>query len=226
MTIAENVAAVRARVDAAARAAGRDAGSITLVGASKTATVAACAEAVGAGCVHLGENRAQELLAKAPQLARMFPAPAAPGPAPAGRVEWHFIGRLQRNKVRGLAPWVRVWESVDRPAVADEIARRAPGARVLLEVSIAGEPTKGGCPIDALDGLVDHVQGSGLDLRGLMAVPPLGEDPRPHFARLAALTDRFGLEECSMGMTDDFELAIAEGATTVRVGRAIFGDRP
>ncbi|MFZ4586089.1 MAG: YggS family pyridoxal phosphate-dependent enzyme [Acidimicrobiia bacterium] len=212
--IAANVAAVRQRIADAAQRAGRDPREITLVGASKTMPADACAAAVTAGCSHLGENRAQDLLAKAPELAggRWIPV-------------WHFIGQLQRNKVRQLAPWVHVWESVDRAELADEIARRAPGAAVFVEVNIAGEQQKGGCARGDLPELVDHVRDLGLDLRGLMTVPPFGSDPRPHFQALRTLVDTYALPECSMGMTDDFELAIEAGATTVRVGRAIFGAR-
>jgi len=212
--IAANVARVRERIAEAARRAGRNPDDIVLVGASKTMAAERCAAAVAAGCVHLGENHAQELLAKAPDL-------HARGCAPT----WHFIGQLQRNKVRQLAPWVAVWESVDRFELADEIANRAPGASVLVEVNIAGEVQKGGCAVADVGALTAHAHELGLDVRGLMAVPPLGPDPRPYFERLRSLADDLGLAECSMGMTDDFEIAVEAGATSVRVGRAIFGAR-
>jgi pyridoxal phosphate enzyme (YggS family) len=213
--VAANVAALRARVEAAARRAGRAPASVTLVGATKTVDVERVAAALAAGLTDVGENRAQELLAKAPVLAN---EPAPP--------RWHFLGALQRNKVKALAPWVRCWQSVDRVALARTIADHAPGAQVLIEVNLAGEAQKAGCAVDDAPALVDEARALGLDVAGLMAVPPHEDDPRPWFARLRALGERLGLPELSMGMTDDFEAAIEEGATIVRVGRAIFGARP
>ena len=170
------------------------------------------AAVVAAGVVDIGENRAQELTAKAPALAG---TPA----------RWHFLGQLQRNKVRALAPWVVCWQSVDRDELGEEIARRAPGARVLVEVNLGSEPAKGGCsPSEAL-GLVDALRARGLDVAGLMAVPPAGDDPRRWFARLRELGAHLELPELSMGMSGDFEIAVEEGATMVRVGRALFGPR-
>jgi pyridoxal phosphate enzyme (YggS family) len=207
--VAVNVAEVRARIAAAAARGGRDPTDVTLVAATKTVAVARVQAAVDAGVVDLGENRAQELLGK----------------TDVRGARWHFLGRLQRNKVRQLAPWVACWQSVDRRELGDEIARRAPGARVLVEVNLAEEPQKGGCTPAALGPLVDHVRGAGLDVTGLMTVPPQGEDPRPWFARLRELATSFELTELSMGMTDDYEIAVEEGATMVRVGRALFGSR-
>jgi hypothetical protein len=170
---------------------------------------------LGADVVDVGENRAQELLEKAEQLDGSAPAP-----------RWHFIGQLQRNKVRMLAPRVALWQSVDRADLADELGRRAPGARVLLEVNVAGEAQKGGCAPSETSRLAEHCQVQGLVVEGLMTVPPAAGDPRPHFARLRALTDELALPVCSMGMSGDFEAAIGEGATMVRVGTAVFGPRP
>lgn len=209
------VAAVRERIAAAARSVGRQPTDVLLVAASKTVPAARLTEALAAGLHHFGENRAQELVAKAAALAA-----AQPGPV------WHFIGRLQRNKVRALAPLVAWWHSVDRIELGAEIARRAPGARVLVEVNVAGEATKGGCRPEQVPALVEGLAGSGLEVVGLMTIPPPQDDPRPHFARLRALGERLGLRELSMGMSDDFEAAVEEGATIVRVGRAIFGERP
>ena len=217
MTIAQRVADVRDRIDAAARAAGRDPAEVRLVAACKTVPAARVVEAVRAGVIDLGENRAQELVAKAPAVAAQFD-PASP-PA------WHFLGALQRNKVRALASWVSCWHSVDRSELGPVLARHAPGARVLVEVNIAGEPQKAGCaPGDAPE-LVDALRGAALDVVGLMTVPPHGDDPRRWFAMLRDLATRLGLTDLSMGMTDDFEVAIEEGSTHVRVGRAIFGAR-
>jgi pyridoxal phosphate enzyme (YggS family) len=213
--IAGNVAAVRARITAAAQRAGRDPGEVTLVAAAKTVRVEHVAAVIAAGVPDIGENRAQELLSKASALADATPAP-----------RWHFIGGLQRNKVRQLAPWVTRWHSVDRETLGVEIARRAPRARVLVEVNIGAEASKVGCaPRDAA-ALVHALDRLGLVVDGLMTVPPVGEDPRAHFAALATLGARLALPELSMGMTDDFEIAIEEGATIVRVGRALFGARP
>jgi pyridoxal phosphate enzyme (YggS family) len=209
------VAEVRARIAGAAARAGRDPGEVTLVAATKTVEPARVQEVVDAGVPDLGENRAQELLTKA----------AVTGPPPVG-VRWHFLGRLQRNKVRALAPWIACWQSVDRPELGAEIARRAPGARVLVEVNLGAEPQKGGCLPVRVPGLVDDLRAAGLDVAGLMAVPPHADDPRRWFAALRDQAAALALPELSMGMTDDFEVAVEEGATIVRVGRALFGPRP
>jgi pyridoxal phosphate enzyme (YggS family) len=209
VSVTERVAEVRARIADAAGHAGRDPASITLVGATKTVDAERVQQFVDAGVVDVGENRAQELLAKAVvQGAR-----------------WHFLGRLQRNKVRHLATWVTCWQSVDRAALGAEIARRAPGARVLVEVNVGEEPQKGGAAPAEVPALVDALRADGLDVVGLMAVPPHDGDPRRWFAQLREQAAALGLAELSMGMTDDFEVAIEEGATIVRVGRALFGPR-
>ncbi len=213
--IAANVAAVQERIADAARRSGRDPSAITLVAAAKTTASEQVRAVITAGVVDIGENRAQELLAKAPELVH---GPISP--------RWHFIGSLQRNKVKALAPWVTLWQSVDREPLGAEIARHAPGAHVLVEVNLDGEATKAGCAPGEAPALVDVLRGLGLVVDGLMAVPPAGGDPRPWFATLAALAARIGVRELSMGMTQDFEVAIEEGATIVRVGRALFGARP
>ena len=209
-TVAERVAEVRERIGAAATRAGRDPATITLVAATKTVDAERVRAVLDAGVTDLGENRAQELLAKTELGAD---------------IRWHFLGQLQRNKVRALAPWVSWWQSVDRPELGAEIARRAPGARVLVEVNLGEERQKGGCRPGALPGLVAQLLGDGLDVEGLMAVPPHDGDPRRWFAALRGHAATLGLRELSMGMTDDFETAIEEGATIVRVGRALFGPR-
>jgi len=204
---------VRARIATAAARAGRDPADVTLVAATKTVPPAAIAAALAAGVTDVGENRAQELVAKAPTL-----APAAPC--------WHFLGPLQRNKVRGVAAWVDCWETVDRSALGATIARHRPGARVLIEVNLAGEARKAGCRPDEAGALADALRGLGLEVTGLMAIPPPGDDPRRWFARLRDLATDAELVDLSMGMSDDFEAAVEEGATIVRLGRALFGDRP
>ena len=208
------VSEVLARVAAAATRAGRDPASVVLIGASKTVPAEILAAALDAGLTDLGENRAQELLAKAPVLAGRSAPPT-----------WHFLGRLQRNKVAGLVPWVSWWHSVDRVVLGEAIARRAPNARILVEVNLGDEPAKGGCPPAEAPALVDELRRLPLEVAGLMAVVPRAGDPRPWFAALRDLAGTLELRELSMGMSDDFEAAIAEGATMVRVGRAIFGDR-
>ncbi len=213
------VAEVRERMVAAARRAGREPADITLVAATKTVEVARIRAALDAGVTDVGENRAQELLAKAPSLAE------ARGPE-ADAPRWHFLGALQRNKVRALAPWVSCWQSVDRASLGTELAKRVPGARVLVEVNLGEEPQKAGCAPPEVPALVDDLRARGLVVEGLMTVPPHGDDPRPWFARLRALGEAVAAPGLSMGMTDDYEVAIEEGATIVRVGRAIFGARP
>jgi pyridoxal phosphate enzyme (YggS family) len=167
-----------------------------------------------AGCTAIGENYAQELLAK---------QDACTG------LDVHFIGQLQTNKVRQLAGLVGIYETVDRAKLAREIAKRDPGARVLVQVDTSDEPGKGGCPLADLDALVDAVRDLGLDLRGLMTVGPTEGGPeaaRPGFRAVRAAVDRCGLSICSMGMTGDLEVAVEEGSTQVRVGTALFGARP
>ena len=213
--VATAITEVRARIAAAARGAGRDPDAVRLVAATKTVPAEQVAEAVALGVTDLGENRAQELLAKADALAT----------ATAPEVCWHFLGRLQRNKVRSLAGKVTWWQSVDREALGIAIARQAPGAQVLLEVNVALEPQKGGCaPTDA-PGLADALRRLGLRVEGLMTIPPAGDDPRPWFAALRELGGDLGVHHLSMGMTDDYEIAVEEGATMVRIGRGIFGAR-
>lgn len=210
MDVAANVAAVRQRI----ATAGGD-GRVRLIAVSKGFGAEAVEAAVRAGVVDVGESYAQELLAKAAVVA---------GPAP----RWHFIGRLQTNKVRALAGLVEVWHTVDRATLGDELARRAPGARVLLQVNVSDEPQKGGClPAEAAN-LVKRLRQGGLEVVGLMAIGATGvpESARPGFRLLNRLADRLELPERSMGMSGDLEVAVEEGSTMVRVGRALFGDRP
>jgi pyridoxal phosphate enzyme (YggS family) len=216
VTIWERLAEVHARVADAAHASGRAPEAVTLVVVTKEVGLDAIEEALEAGAVDLGENRAQELVPKAEAIAK----------GTAYEPRWHFIGRLQRNKVRAAAPHVALWQSIDREDVAREVAHRAPGAAVLVQVNVAGEPQKGGCDADAVGALVDTCRVLGCRVEGLMTVPPAIGDPRPVFARLRNMTDDLGLSVCSMGMSGDFEIAIAEGATMVRVGSAVFGPRP
>lgn len=221
-----SLAEVRTRIARAAETAGRDPESVTLVAVGKTFPAEVVAEAVRAGVTDLGENRVQEAIAK------------HPGVPPA---TWHLIGPLQRNKVKPALEIFDVVHTVDRPELVDRLGlilrRDFPGRRlpVLLEVNIADEPQKAGVTRAEASALADHAAGCPeLELRGLMAIPPFtaeAEASRPHFRALRTLRDELedrrglALPELSMGMSSDFEVAIAEGATLVRVGTAIFGAR-
>jgi PLP dependent protein len=138
---------------------------------------------------------------------------------------WHFIGRLQRNKIRMLAGTVALWHSIDRAELADPLAKFAPGARVLVEVNLSDESQKGGCRPEETGALIERLRAAGLVVEGLMTVPEVHGDPCPTFARLRELGAGLGVTRLSMGMTADFEAAISEGATIVRVGSAVFGPR-
>jgi PLP dependent protein len=217
MTVAERLAEVRERIASAARATGRDADAVTLVVVTKEVGLDDVRAALAAGAVDLGENRAQDLAVKAETLALETSALASP--------RWHFIGRLQRNKVRTVARHVALWESIDRVELAAEVGARAPGAAVLVQINVTGEVQKGGCAPEDAGAVIDACRESGCVVEGLMTVPPAAGDPRAVFARVRGMTDDLGLRVCSMGMSGDYEIAIAEGATMVRVGSAIFGPR-
>lgn len=206
--VAERVAALRRRV--AAVAGDRP---VTIVAVTKGFGAAAPRAARRAGLADLGENYGRELLAK---------AQAIQG---GSQVRWHFLGAVQRRKVRLLASHVHLWQSVDREAAGAEIARWAPGAAVLVQVELSGLPGRNGCAFDGAPVLVERLRSLGLDVRGLMAVAS-PDEPRPEFRRLARLAGDLGLPELSMGMTGDLEIALDEGATMLRVGRALFGPRP
>lgn len=224
MTIADRWGEVVTRVERAAERSGRDPADVTVIAVAKTFPADAVAEAIAAGATDIGENRAQELRDKMAALG--------------DRARWHFVGHLQTNKVRALAGRVALVHSVDRFGLGEAIARRAAGIGttqdVLIEVNLGGESSKAGveparaaalaAEVDALDDIA---------VRGLMAIPPSAPDPeqtRSFFKELAALRDDVieGVPSAtglSMGMTRDFEVAIEEGATWVRVGEAIFGPR-
>lgn len=209
MTVAERLARVRAAVPP----------GVTLVAVSKAQPAAAVREAYAAGQRHFGENYVQEWREKAEALADL------------GDLAWHFVGSLQTNKVKYLVGRVALVHTVDRLDLAGEISRRSAqkgaATRVLVEVNVAGEAGKAGCAPAEVSALVEAVRAlPGLELRGLMCIPPAEGDPRPHFRTLRALRDRLGLADLSMGMSGDYPAAIEEGATMVRVGTAIFGERP
>lgn len=209
--VRDAVAEVRARI---ARAGGVD---VALVAVTKSFGVDAVLAALEAGCDKIGENYAQECVAK---------LSAVPGES---RPEVHFIGHLQSNKVRMLAPLVDVWETIDRESLVTEVSRRAPGATVLVQVNTTGEASKSGAtPTDALR-VVAAARAAGLRVEGLMTVGPTDATPeaaRPAFRLLRRLADDLGLVTCSMGMSHDLEIAVEEGTTEVRIGTALFGRRP
>ncbi|HET9612183.1 MAG TPA: YggS family pyridoxal phosphate-dependent enzyme [Acidimicrobiales bacterium] len=218
--LADRIAAVRDRI---ARAA-PDPGAVRLVAVTKGFGVDVVREALAAGLVDVGESYVQELVAKATEIDADLAAADAGAPVP----RWHAIGRLQRNKVRKAAPFVTLWHSVDRLSLGAEIARWAPGAAVLVQVNTSGEQSKAGCTPAMAPALVDGLADLGLDVQGLMTIAPAGtpEVARPAFHAARELRDRLGVSELSMGMTGDLEVALAEGATIVRVGSGLFGPRP
>lgn len=217
--VGANLAAVKARLERAARAAGRAPGSVTLVAVAKTHPAERVRLALAAGHRTFGENRMQEAKAKWPRLREAFPD-----------IELHLIGPLQTNKVKEAVALFDVIETVDRAKLALLLAREmaAQGRRpaCFVEVNIGAEPQKAGVAPDDVAAFVAACREDyKLPLFGLMCIPPLGAPPEPHFRRLAELAKRCGLPLVSMGMSDDFELAIRCGATHVRVGTAIFGPR-
>lgn len=227
-TIADRVRTVFDEMQRAAARAGRPPESVRLIAASKTVSVERLRQAVDAGIRHLGENRLQEALPKIDALEREG-------------VVWHFIGSLQRRKVKSVVGRVETIHSVDSLALAEEIDRQAKAAglrqRVLLEVNLAGEASKGGFESTTLGAALESLNGlEHLDIRGLMAIPPptpTAEDARPYFRQLRTLAQtltarghrNINMQELSMGMSHDYPVAIEEGATYVRVGTAIFGAR-
>ncbi len=225
--IARNLEAVRQRIASAARRAGRDPEAVTLVGVSKTVPVERVREAIDAGLLDLGENRVQEAREKAPSL-----------PA---EVRWHLVGHLQSNKAAHAARLFKVVHSVDSVEILGKLDQAASkeGRRIdaLVQVDLAGEATKFGIEEGRIDEVLDAAASCGsVAVRGLMNLPPYDPDPekvRPYFRRLRRLLEEararhpgLALDRLSMGMTEDFEVAVEEGSTLVRVGRALFGERP
>lgn len=223
--IAENIARIGYQIAKAADRAGRDKGDITLVAVSKTVPQNAIREAFEGGQRTFGESYAQELRDKARDLADLG-------------IEWHFIGHLQKNKAKYVAPIARMVESVDSIELADALDRRAVGRLdCLIELNVGGELSKAGANEKNLLDIARHIETlPNLRLRGLMTIPPYSSDPeasRPHFKNLREILNRMNDElgpdepysELSMGMSHDFGVAIEEGATIVRIGTAIFGQR-
>jgi PLP dependent protein len=227
--IAANLAAVRGRLEQAARTAGRNPSDIRLVAISKTFPQAAIRAAFDAGQVDFGENRVQEALQKIRETAELH-------------TRWHLVGHLQTNKARKVAgpfAYIHSIDSLDLLRVVDEVAAaQAASPKLLIQVDLAGEATKFGARESALPALFEAAgRLRAAAVVGLMLLPPYSEDPegaRPWFTRLREVRDRLAasgvpaehLRELSMGMSHDFHVAVEEGATIVRVGTAIFGDRP
>ena len=218
--VADRLRQVLARVSAAAERAARDPADVTLVAVSKGQPIASIAEAYAAGHRDFGENRADELVGKVPRLPE--------------DIRWHFIGSLQSRKAKVVRPATYLLHSVDRISLVRAWARDgAEPPPVLVQVNVAEEPQKHGAPPPEVGGLLAALEEADLVCRGLMTIPPQPvspEDSRPWFRRLVELRNEWqaqypSLVELSMGMTDDFEVAVEEGATVIRVGRAIFGPR-
>jgi len=228
-TITQHLTGLRLRIEAACCRAGRSSSDVTLVCVSKFVSLDAIRAAYQAGARDFGENYGQDLRDKAAALADL------------DEIRWHFIGGLQRNKVKYVAGRTQLIHSVDSEELLDEIHRRAEAEgkvqEVLIQLNLAGEETKSGIREDQLPGILDTVASCpACRCVGLMTMPPFFDDPeacRPLFARLRALREHHGspqrpgveLRHLSMGMSGDFEVAIEEGATLIRVGTAIFGDR-
>lgn len=216
--IASSLAQVRARIAAAARAAGRAADAVTLVAVAKTYGPEAVRAALAAGQFVFGENRVQEAQQKYPALKAEFPG-----------LQLHLIGPLQTNKARDAVRLFDVIETVDRARLARELAKemarenRRP--RLLVQVNIGAEPQKAGVAPEELEALLAECRDCGLAIEGLMCIPPVDQPPEPHFERLRGLAAQHGMAIVSMGMSGDYERAIGCGATHVRVGSAIFGRR-
>ena len=217
MDIARNINEVRQRIAAAASRAGRSTDEITLIAVTKMVDVPDIQKAVAAGIGHLGESRIQEAEHKITQLN-----------AEGHRPTWHMIGHLQRNKVKTALEIFDIIHSIDSLRLAQTVSAQAnKNVSILIQVNIAGEETKQGFSLDEAAGAAAEISKlPNLSIRGLMTIAPMADDTeevRPVFRELRKLRDSLGLEHLSMGMSDDFEIAIEEGATMVRVGRAIFG---
>ena len=217
--LAERLAVVRERIAAAARAAGRDGGDVMLVAVSKTHDAGTVSSAIAAGQRVFGENRVQEAQAKYPPLRAAHPD-----------LVLHLIGPLQTNKLKEAVALFDVIESVDRPKLADALAREMERSgrrpRCFIQVNTGEEPQKAGVLPAAADAfIVECRERWRLPVVGLMCIPPLDQEPSPHFALLREIARRHRLPELSMGMSADYEIAIRLGATHVRVGTAIFGER-
>ncbi|HEX3580934.1 MAG TPA: YggS family pyridoxal phosphate-dependent enzyme [Thermoanaerobaculia bacterium] len=214
--IAAHLAAVNARIEAACMKAGRKREEVTLVAVSKTFPAEAVTNAIAAGATHVGENKVQEAREKKPLVQ--------------GNARWHLIGHLQSNKAKDAVRLFDVIETVDSVELAEKLGKAALAIgkkqEILIQVNVGREEQKSGADPTDVPALAREMAGiDGISLRGLMAIPPFDQEPRPYFRSMRELQQRTGVAELSMGMSEDFEIAIEEGSTIVRVGRAIFGAR-
>ena len=219
MSIELNIREVQERIAGACERSSRLPGEVTLVAVTKTVDVAVIRSAFGCGIKDFGENRVQEAEEKIGRLSAL-----------GSGVTWHLIGHLQSNKAKTAAELFDIIHSVDSLRLAGILNRQTERVLpVLLEVNVSAEATKSGLAVDEVTEVIEKIrQLPNLEVKGLMTIAPLVADPeevRPVFSKLRELRNSLGLEHLSMGMTDDFEVAIEEGATIVRVGRAIFGER-
>ena len=203
--------------DLLARIAAVESEPVQVLAVTKGFDVTAVRQAKALGFEAVGENYSQELLTKVTQLAE------------AGETspDWHFIGRLQRNKIRPMADLVTLWQTIDRVRLIDALANHAPGAAILIQVNVSGESQKGGCAPADVEDLVSHALDLGLDVQGLMTVGVANDAAATleGFKALRSQVDALDLAVCSMGMSNDLEVAIGEGSTMIRVGTALFGPR-
>ena len=218
--VGANLAEIQERIAAAARAAGRSPGAVTLIAVSKTQPIERVRAALAAGHRIFGENRLQEAKARWPALKQEYPD-----------IELHFVGPLQTNKAAEAVALFDVIHSVDRPKLARKLVEAMAAAgrkpRCFVQVNTGAEPQKAGAAPEEADAIIAGLREDvGLPVAGLMCIPPLGEEPALHFALLAEIARRVGAPCLSMGMSADYETAVRLGATHVRVGTAIFGERP
>ena len=215
VAVAANLATVRASIERT----GRDPDTVRIVAVTKGQPASIVRAALAVGLVDVGENYADELVTKAEALT-----------GAALTVRWHFQGRLQTNKINRLIPHVWLWQTVDSSDRALALAARAPGAKVLVQVDLSGDPGRSGVAPDTVSRVVAQCHDGGLDVLGLMCVAPLpaggAPDPASAFAQVSQMADELGLEHRSMGMSDDFEAAVRAGSTIIRIGSALFGARP
>ena len=219
MNIKANIEQVKERIARACQRVGRSPDEVTIVAVTKTVEPSSIATAFKLGINHFGENRIQEAVEKVGQLSHLEPHPT-----------WHMVGHLQSNKARVAVEIFDIIHSIDSVRLAEVVSHHTQKTLpILLEVNVSGEATKSGFSVAEVEPALEAISRlPSLEVRGLMTIAPLvtdAEQVRPVFQRLRSLRDAFGLEHLSMGMTDDFEVAIEEGATLVRIGRAIFGGR-
>lgn len=218
MNVAQNITEIQTRITAAAHAAGRNVGDVQLVAVSKMQPDEKITTALAAGVRVFGENRVQDAQKRWATRRGVYPD-----------LVLHLIGPLQTNKVRDAVSLFDVIETVDRPrlvhVLADEMRRVGRWLPCFIQVNTGDESQKAGCAVGELPELLNIARDAGLNVVGLMCIPPVGENPAPHFELLCKLASHHDLLECSMGMSADFEVAIAHGATHVRVGSALFGAR-